>query len=788
MKKGYLATLCFLFLLSSSIYSQKSATDKGGSGTQTVKNQKNYHVKWKATPFDHQVFIANKGQFDGAIPGTKILFGAQLGNVWAYFTSSGVIYQYTELPMKGKAGKGMDPDENLAPPVVHTMSANWEGANSAVTMESADKLNYYYTYGINKNETIKTEIFKKITYKNIYPGIDLEYTFPKGKQGIEYAIILHPGADISNVKLNYANGNKLKINGGGDVTFKSGVGEFTDHAPVSNYSGGSGNINVSYKVDGSTESFSINENYDKSKTVVIDPWTTDPLFSSNYDKAYDIDFDYNGNLYAYGSWMPLQLEKFNSNGTPQWVFNAITFDVYAYYGDVAVNRNSGTSYITEGFNGTGARAMKINTLGVLLGTSPGTVVLNEFWRAVFNPCQGNIIIGAGGTDGNNQACILDTNMVSVTPVNILSATSALHDIVLISPDPSGLMCYMATARSASDPTHFDNVVLQLPLPSLLPATYITPDHFAFQESNVPTYVGPAGYTANGFNGMAVSPSWLYIYNGATLKQLNKGTGTLSDSVAVSTTLTSWGGLDVDPCDHVYLGCQDTLKVYNSALHMDTTIKLANTIYDVVLGQNNLLYAAGDSFVCAINVPPLGSLINSATGNPSSCSACDGRATVTINCGVAPFTFSWSNGSTNQTDTGMCAGIYSVRVTDGSCPPRYDSAQVIITGKVGYGVVARDTNPDCALSKGNITAYPSGGTAPYTYSWSNGETNQKDTGLIAGTYTCIVTDSVGCRTFITVTLVNPVTPTITVSPKADSICNGANVPLLASGVSTYTWTP
>ncbi len=695
--------------------------------------------------------------------------------------------------MKGKASSGKDPDENLPPPVVHTMHSDWVAANSSVTLESAGKLNYYYTYPKGKSDFIKTDIFKKITYKDIYPGIDLEYTFPNGKQGIEYAIILHPGADISKVKLEYSNAGGLKIDKEGNVVFNSKVGEITDHAPVSYYSSGSGSIDVSYKVSGNTESFSINENYDKSKTLVIDPWSTDPLYSSIYDRAYDIDYDYNGNVYAFGSWMPLQLEKFSSTGSPLWVFNATAFDTYGYYGDVAVNRNSGTAYITEGFNSSGARAMKINTLGALLGTSPGTTQLNEFWRAVFNPCYGNIIIGAGGTSGDNQACILDTNMISVTPVNILSATTPFHDIVLIAPDPSGLVCYMATAQSASHPTVFNNVIVSLPLPSLAPTNYITPDNFGFQESNVPSYVASGNDVANGYDGIAVSPNWLYITNSLTLKRLYKNTGALDDSIAVSSVILSqnkpdWGGLAVSPCDDIFLGCQDTVRVYNSSMQVDTTIKLANTIYDLVYGQNNLLYAAGDSFVCAINVPPLASLISSASGNPSSCSACDGRATVTINCGISPFQFSWSNGSTNQTDTGMCAGIYTVRVTDGSCPPRFDSAQVIITGKVGYGVTARDTNPNCALSKGNITAYPTGGIPPYTYSWSNGETTQKDTGLIAGTYTCIVSDSEGCRTFITITLKNPVTPTITVVPAVDSICNGASVPLTASGVKTYSWTP
>ncbi|HXB10960.1 MAG TPA: hypothetical protein VNZ45_03160, partial [Bacteroidia bacterium] len=472
----------------------------------------------------------------------------------------------------------------------------------------------------------------------------------------------------------------------------------------------------------------------------------------------------------------------------QWVYNATPFNANGYYGDLAVNRKSGTAYLTEGFNGSGARSLKVNANGLLLATYPGTSVLDEFWRAVYNPCYDNIIIGAGGTNGSNQACMLDTNMVSVTPVNVLSASAAFHDMVLIAPDPSGLTCYMATAKSSLEPTKFNNVVMQLPLPALIPPTYLMPTDFKFQESNVAKYVSTGVDVANGFNGCAASPNWLYVYDGASLKRLVKSTGVINDSIPISNTVTTWGGLDVDPCDDVFLGCRDTLKVFNSSLVLDSSMQLAGTIYDVVLGQGSLVYACGQSFVCAVTVPPLASLISTATGSPSSCSACNGKASVTINCGVAPFKFAWSDGSTNQNDTGLCAGLYTVTVTDGSCPPRIDSAIVSVSGKLGYTASVTDTNPDCGVKKGNITVFPSGGSSPYTFAWSNGETNQKDTGLIAGTYSCTVTDNAGCKFTVFTTLIDPTPPTLNISPSPDSVCIGSSTTLKASGAKTYVWNP
>jgi gliding motility-associated-like protein len=780
----------FLLLVCTVCYPQTKNGKASHSGPEN-KN-KNYKEKWKTAPFDHDLFIENNGQFDGMFPaGEKVLFAAQLGKVMAYFTGHGIIYQLKEFPHED--GTEDDPDKNPdLKPNFHTCSATWEGSNPKVSLLPEDKLSYNYFYPKGSNGTISCIICKKIVYKNLYPGIDAEYFFPKGKQGIEYTLTIHPGANLEIVKLLYNGVKEISKNDDGDVTLESEIDKLTDHAPNASVEGDfNSSVTVSYHLEGNTESYRAEGNYDKSKTLVIDPWITDPLFASIYNRAYDLDYDFYGNVYVFGSYMPYQLEKFNSAGVPQWVFNASSFNSYGSYGDVAVDRKNGTSYITEGYDNSGAMAMKINTYGTLLATYPGSSALNEFWRASYNPCFDNIVIGAGGTNEPNQACMLDTTMTTITPVNVLGATTGFHDMVLLAPDPSGLTCYMATSYTTIG--LFDNEILQLPLPSLAPTTYIVPDNFEFHEANADHYVGDGSLKANGYNGIAVSPDWLYIYNGDTLQQLDKSTGIMANRITINNSLigifqTFWGGLAVDPCDDIFLGCADSLKVYNSSLTLDTAIGMSDTIYDVVLGQNNLLYLCGDSFVCSVTAPVFAKLIATATGSPTTCSSCNGTASITINCGVSPYSFLWSNGSTNQTDTGLCAGIYTITVMDASCPPRIDTAIVNVPGEAGFTASVLDTNPNCELSAGNITVNPSGGISPYTYSWSNGETTQEDTGLGAGTYTITITDNTGCKYYDEVILVNPVTPTITVAPNNDSICSGTNLPLTASGVNTYTWTP
>ena len=161
-----------------------------------------------------------------------------------------------------------------------------------------------------------------------------------------------------------------------------------------------------------------------------------------------------------------------------------------------------------------------------------------------------------------------------------------------------------------------------------------------------------------------------------------------------------------------------------------------------------------------------------------------------------YTFSWSDGQTTQTATGLAPGIYEVTVTDyKGC--MVTSSNVLITQPLSELIVTADsTDETCVMNDGTAIANVFGGTTPYGYSWNTGQTSQTIAGLSPGNYTVDVTDYNGCVLSAS-TIVNAFDaiflPSFT-DYFSDTICLGDNVtisvvdnPNFAYSWSSGQWT-
>jgi uncharacterized repeat protein (TIGR01451 family) len=127
--------------------------------------------------------------------------------------------------------------------------------------------------------------------------------------------------------------------------------------------------------------------------------------------------------------------------------------------------------------------------------------------------------------------------------------------------------------------------------------------------------------------------------------------------------------------------------------------------------------------------------------PSSCAASDGIITIVPTRGVPPFTYLWSNGSTEVSAKNLSKGTYSATLTDAG-GATVTHTHILNTEE--FDLLLSGSLPDgpCTNS-GALTVDPVGGIAPFTYAWSNGQTGTTASGLAVGTYSLTVVDGTGC---------------------------------------------
>ncbi len=822
-------------LFSLQIHAQRLTTLSAGkkSGSASPVSPK-LISNLKQTFFCGNAFIKNMNQYGSTVKGYERMGAIQYGyeglNMPVLLTPKGLIHLQREI--KGisheeeerlkKSGVSEEEIENKKIVTDRVITMEWVGANADVEIIPENRTSDYHTYGTLREKAFG---YNKITYKNIYPGIDIVFSFTNhAKPGFEYSLIVSPGADLSAVKLKYGGDVKsLKTDNRGNLIIGSGIDGISTSAPVSYYGDrllnkSVGEVKAVYKIEDNEIHFSFPENYDHSKAIIIDPFVTGTgnLSGLNAGKAKDVDFDYAGNVFVTGGGdgNTHQLAKYNAAGVLQWTFNGTlaipSWTFGAYWGGWMVEKPTGNIYLGQGFNPvTGFQVIRVSTTGLydnyITTANPD---FREAWKMYWSCNNGSpqILVAGGGTNSNINFGVFippstTIGSLNVTGIPYTGSAGWAQDIVDVIIDPSNNDMYTIYGSLFGNPSLTNKIYKNTAPYSGSSVAWTVPSGFnSVQEiANRPYLLG--GQIDNSANIFAINGSYLYYWDGKNLKAFDKATGNgVGTPLVTANTKLMQGGIIADACNNVYVGDGNgVIKVYkfNGTLFDDAAAPdiaipgfAGKAVYDLAYDESKkLLYASGDGFVGSFDVSSFCPTTQYTLNVAPDCLTAE--ATITVN--PAPpvgstVTFVLYSGNTQITTntTGIFTGLtptitYIIVATINlACSGVQATTTFILPGPA---ITVTQTNTSCGAATGNITATGSGTGAPYTYSidGTNFQASGIFTGLAAGVYTVTVKDANGCKNTTVVTILNSNGPVLThTSTNADCGNNNGTITANATG--------
>ncbi|NLD45091.1 MAG: PKD domain-containing protein, partial [Chloroflexi bacterium] len=193
----------------------------------------------------------------------------------------------------------------------------------------------------------------------------------------------------------------------------------------------------------------------------------------------------------------------------------------------------------------------------------------------------------------------------------------------------------------------------------------------------------------------------------------------------------------------------------------------------------------------ISVP---SVAIEATAEELTCALPTVTLTADVTGGVAPLAYLWSTGSTEQSIVVNAPGTYSVTVTGANgCE---DTDEIVITQDIAAPAVAIGasvTELTCAVPTATLTANVTGGTGPFTYAWSTGESSESIVVDASGTYSVTVTGANGCEDGDEITITQDIAaPSVEIGASATELTCAVPTATLTANVTggtgpfTYAW--
>jgi hypothetical protein len=183
----------------------------------------------------------------------------------------------------------------------HRVEIMFKSANNNSTFQCSDQSTYYENYYQKNKEVINVRGYGEVVNKNIYPGINVKYTF--NENGFKYDLILHPGSRLDNVVFKVL-GAPVKIEGR-ELIYSINTGNLKELIPLSFLKESGKKVEVRYDQKCLNEIGFIADEFALNQTLIIDPvpklvWGT-YVGDNGHEEFFSSDLDTLGNIYSGGT-------------------------------------------------------------------------------------------------------------------------------------------------------------------------------------------------------------------------------------------------------------------------------------------------------------------------------------------------------------------------------------------------------------------------------------------------------------------------------------------------------
>jgi len=233
-------------------------------------------------------FTENAGQWSECVR-----FRAEARGATIWCTSDGIHYQFTRCVLDA----GNADDSQAMEQLVISSSLIDANSDPKVTGVGLDDCKYNFFIG-NDPDKWRTSVpnYKAVIYEDIYSGIDLK--FWDNGTNLEYDFIVTPGADPSQILLQYDGIKSMAVNDRGDLIVETDWGTITEMCPIVYQMDGDSRNLIDGQYDlltNNTFGFSLSDSYDPTLALVIDPEISYSTYLggnfSDYGEAIAVDAD-----------------------------------------------------------------------------------------------------------------------------------------------------------------------------------------------------------------------------------------------------------------------------------------------------------------------------------------------------------------------------------------------------------------------------------------------------------------------------------------------------------------